>query len=81
MSKYPTPTGEGFYWAKLIHPTRMPEGEDWKSIDWEVVEVIINGGDEDDDDYLGVFVGGVGPMQCVEDFVWGPYVLKPKELK
>lgn len=84
MPRFATPTTEGFYWAKLVHPSRMPPGvppgEDWESIDWEVVEVIINGGDEADDEYLGVFVGGIGVMQWVPDFVWGPRIDKPKEL-
>lgn len=80
MPRFPTPTKEGFYWAKLVHPSRMPEGESWKSVDWEVVEVIINCIDPEDDEHLGVFVGGVSPIQWVEDFVWGPEVVKPLEL-
>lgn len=78
MSKYPTPTNPGFYWAKLVHPHSMPEGEDWKSVDWEVVEIIDNNGDGDE--RLGVFVGGVSPMQWIEDFVWGPQVKRPVEI-
>lgn len=80
MARFPTPTKAGFFWAKLIHPSRMPEGEDWKSFDWEVVEVFINCLDSDDDEALGVFVGGVSPVQWIPDFVWGPEVIKPKEL-
>lgn len=81
MAKYPTPIGPGFYWAKLIHPSNMPNGEDWKSVNWEVVEVFENTLDETDPEYLGVFVGGVSPTQWIEDFVWGPFVQMPVELK
>lgn len=80
MPKFPTPTEPGFYWAKLVHPSDMPEGEDWKSHSWEVVEVFENGLDETSSEYLGVFVGGISPMQWVEDFVWGPRIIKPVEL-
>ena len=50
MSKYPTPNKGGFFWAKLVHPCNMPEGEDWKSSDWEIVEVHDNNGAEEDGD-------------------------------
>lgn len=72
VAKHPTPTRPGFYWAKLIHPTRMPDGEDWASVDWEPVEVFDNNGE--DDERLGVSVPGIGPMQWVLDFVWGPEI-------
>lgn len=72
MAKHPTPTEPGHYWAKLIHPSRMPEGEDWASADWEPVEVFDNNGEGDET--LGVFVPGVGPVQWVQDFVWGPRI-------
>lgn len=72
MPKYPTPMRPGCYWAKLIRPSRMPEGEDWKSQDWEPVVVFDNGGEGDE--ALGVFVPGIGPVQWVPDFVWGPEI-------
>lgn len=81
MKPYPMPQKPGFYWAKLVHPANMPEGEDWKSSDWEVVEVIENCIDETDPEYLGVFVPGISPMQWRPDFIWGPEVIKPEELK
>ena len=79
--KYPTPNHEGFFWAKLVHPSEMPESEDWKSFDWEIVEVHDNNGSEEDGEKWGVFVGGIGPTQWVQDFIWGPEVIRPKELK
>lgn len=75
---YATPDHEGFFWAKLVHPSDMPEGEDWSSTDWEVVEVIDNNGDGDET--FGVFVVGISPMQWLPDFIWGPEVIKPLEL-
>jgi len=81
MAKYPTPTHEGYFWAKLVHPSKMPAGEDWASFDWEIVEVHDNNGCEEDGDKLGVFVPGIGPTQWLEDFIWGPEVKRPKELK
>lgn len=76
---YPTPTRKGFFWAKLIHPSQMPLNEDWASQDWEVVEVFDNNGE--DNEALGVSVPGISPVQWVQDFVWGPEVKRPPELK
>lgn len=83
MKPYPTPTQPGHYWAKLITPTRMPVGDDWRSVDWEVVQVFINDGPgfENDPEYFGVAVPGIGPSQWLPDFVWGPPVKKPEELR
>lgn len=76
MAKYPTPDRPGHYWAKLVHPSQMPLGEDWRSADWEVVSVDINDpcGSQGDPEYLSVLVPGVEPTQWVDDFVWGPRV-------
>lgn len=74
--RYPTPEKPGHFWAKLIHPSRMPEGEDWRSTDWEVVQVFENSADPNDEEYLGVHVPGIEPCQWVQDFVWGPRVEK-----
>jgi hypothetical protein len=79
MKPYPAPTKEGWYWAKLVHPSQMPSGEDWASRDWEVVEVWDNNG-EGDETYA-VHVTGIGPPQWIPDFIWGPEVIKPKELR
>lgn len=70
------PTRPGWYWAKLVTPTRMPEGEDWASPDWEIVEVVDNGGEGDE--ALGVMVAGIQPMQWPRDFTWGPPVADRK---
>lgn len=78
MPRFPTPTREGFYWAKLVHPSNMPEKEDWASQDWEVVHVWDNNGEGDET--FGVSVPGISPTQWIPDFVWGPEVIKPKEL-
>ncbi|KEP71748.1 hypothetical protein DL1_00040 [Thioclava dalianensis] len=72
MPKHPTPNRPGHYWAKLVHPTRMPEGEDWASTDWEVVQVNDNNGEGDE--RLSVSVPGIEPGQWIPDFVWGPEV-------
>ena len=77
IKPYPPPIKPGFYWAKLVHPTRMPPNEDWASTDWEPVEVIVN--DQSDNvspEHLGVFVLGVSPLQWIEDFIWGPQVVR-----
>lgn len=79
MARYPTPDREGHYWAKLVHPTKMPAGNDWRSLDWEVVFVVHNGGDNPNEEW-GVLVTGVGPMQWLVDCVWGPRVDMPPEL-
>lgn len=78
MKKYPTPDREGFFWAKLVHPSGMPEGEEWQSVDWEVVQVFDNNGEGDE--RWGVSVPGISPMQCILDFIWGMEVMRPKEL-
>ncbi len=78
MAKYITPDHEGFFWAKLIHPSKMPAGEDWASLDWEVVQVVDNNGEGDE--AFGVVVGGISPFQWIPDFYWGPEIKKPKEL-
>lgn len=80
MPKFPTPTRPGYYWAKLVHPTRMPEGEDWKSFDWEVVEVFENTLDETDEEHLMASVPGIGPAQAIDGFCWGPEVLPHPDL-
>lgn len=72
MSRYPTPDHEGHWWAKLIHPSRMPEGEDWKSLNWEVVQVVDNNGEVDEK--WSVLVPGIEPCQWLPDFVWGPEI-------
>lgn len=72
---YPTPDHEGWFWAKLVHPREMPEGEDWRSTDWDLVQVVDNNGDgSEDSPEFAVQVGGVSPWQWLEDFVWGPEV-------
>lgn len=78
MIKFPTPKMAGHYWAKLIHPSDMPEGEDWASIDWEVVQVYNNNGEGDET--WGVSVPGIGPTQWLLNFVWGPKVKLPREI-
>lgn len=72
MSRYPTPNRPGFWWAKLVHPSRMPEGEDWASADWEPVQVVDNYGEGDE--ALGVSFPGIEPMQWIPDCIWGPEI-------
>ena len=72
MPKFPAPNAEGHYWAKLVRPSKMPVGEDWRSVHYEVVQVFCNNG-EDDEAFM-VHVPGIAPSQNVNDFVWGPVV-------
>lgn len=70
---------EGFYWAKLITPTRMPKGEDWASVDWEPVCIFDNNGEGD---YaFGVSFPGIAPAQWPKDCIFGPLILKPESLR
>jgi hypothetical protein len=72
MKPHPEPKFPGYYWAKLIHPTGEPEGEDWRSSNWEVVQVNENYGEGTEE--LSVAVPGIGVTQWREDFVWGPRI-------
>jgi hypothetical protein len=76
MKRYPTPEKPGHYWAKLVHPSGMPEGEDWQSMYWEVAQVHVNDnlGKVGDPEYLSVYVPGIAVAQWVEDFIWGPRI-------
>lgn len=74
----PTPTKEGFYWAKLVAPTRVPPNEtadDWKSVDFEPVEVFDNNGEGDE--ALMVMVIGRELSQHLHAFEWGHEIPKP----
>jgi hypothetical protein len=57
----------------------MPETEDWASVNWEIVEVWDNNGEGDEE--FGVSVFGVRVTQWIPDFVWGPKITIPEELK
>lgn len=70
--RYPEPDSEGHYWAKLISPSNMPEGEDWASTDWEVVQVNDNNGEGDEK--WSVAVPGISQSQWLKDFAWGPKI-------
>ena len=74
MARYPTPDHEGHWWAKLIHPVGEPDGEkgEWRSADYEVVQVWDNNGEGDET--FGVHVPGVPVTQWLPDFVWGPEI-------
>lgn len=72
MPNHPTPTAEGHYWAKLVHPHQMPEGEYWASPDWEVVRVCDNNGEGADK--WRVAMHGIEPFQLIESCIWGPQV-------
>lgn len=74
MAKFPTPSSEGHFWAKL----RLADDPDENSIDWEVVQVFDNNGE-------GKFafmasVPGIESGYPLDAFVWGPPVLKPEGL-
>ncbi|NIK47854.1 hypothetical protein [Variibacter gotjawalensis] len=70
------PDQAGYYWAKVIKPEGMRKGEDWRSIDWEIVQVVVNDLSERSTpfDRFGVFVPGIGTMQRVSRLQWGPRV-------
>lgn len=73
-----TPDHEGYFWAKLVTPVNMPEGEDWVSSSWEVVEVFDNNG-EGAEEFM-VFLLGVQHPQPLRSFDWGPEVDRPHNL-
>lgn len=81
-SKYPTPTAEGFYWAKWrIADEGTPEGEQQTPSDsWEVVDVYENSADEKSPEHLRVHVSGQPRSQSLGNFIWGPQVDLPAEL-
>lgn len=79
MKPYPEPNKEGHFWAKLVHPSNMPDNEDWASFDWEVVQVNDNNGVGKEE--YSVAVPGVPTTQWRENFIWGPEVIRPDELK
>lgn len=72
MKPHPAPTVEGYRWAKLVHPNKMPPGEDWASPDWEIVRVVDNNGAGEDQ--FRVAVMGIEPGQLIDGFIWGPPV-------
>lgn len=72
MSTHPMPNIEGHYWAKLVHPHKEPEDEDWVSPDWEVVQVNDNNGSGEDK--WRVSVPGIEPGQLIDAFIWGPRI-------
>lgn len=78
MATYPMPAREGHWWAKL-RLADQPDGEEWNSPDWEVVQVHDNNG-EGDEAFM-VAVPGVPRAQRLDAFVWGPPVHLPEELK
>lgn len=78
MQPYPFPNREGFFWAKLVTVNDEPKGEDWASLDWEVVQVCDNNGEGDEAFYVNV--PGVPKLQWPKNLVWGPEVFKPSEL-
>lgn len=75
--QYPTPTEEGFYWAKW----RIAEdgSTTWikdtpPSLKWEVVEVWQPSGERDQ---FSVNVSGEEKLQSLDNFFWGPGPLEP----
>ncbi len=69
---YPTPTHEGHWWAKL----KLHDNPDLRSVDWEVVQVVDNGGDT-----FMASVPGIESSQPLDAFAWGPKVHKPAQLR
>lgn len=81
--KYPVPTTEGHYWAKL----KLADNPDDNSPDWEVVYVFDNisrpwcEAEIESGECQMVSVPGLEGANAVDAFVWGPEVIKPKDLK
>lgn len=86
MSAYPTPAQAGHYWAKL-KLADQPDGEEWNSSNWEVVQVFDNilrpwcEADIETGECQMVSVPGVSRAQPIDAFVWGPPVPLPTELE
>ncbi|MDR7220326.1 hypothetical protein [Aminobacter aminovorans] len=71
-----TPTKPGYYWAqwrKAVPGTRDAR-ELTPSDRWEPVQVFENALDDQDPQYLMVFVGGVDNAQGLDCFAWGPAI-------
>src|SRR3546814_1217901 len=68
------PTKPGYYWAKLKTPSGMPDGEDWASRNWEIVEVHDSNGEPGSGEEFSVSVFGIPVTQWPLDFFWGPKV-------
>ncbi|BAT61496.1 hypothetical protein GJW-30_1_04053 [Variibacter gotjawalensis] len=69
------PDEPGYYWAKLIKPSGMPKQDDWRSIDWEIVHVVMNDArGQSPSERFAVFIPGVAPMQQIDDLEWGPRI-------
>lgn len=77
-AKLKTPSGGNFYCEGIPAACQgmriEPEGDGWKSQDWEIVQVSENGGDPEDSEFLSVQVFGIPITQWREDFYWGPRV-------
>lgn len=63
------PQVPGYYWAKMTSVSNEPEGEDWLSGKWEIVEVNDNNGEGDE--ALSVQVFGIPVTQWLHNFEWG----------
>jgi len=74
MTKLAVKLEPGYYWAKLLTPTNMPEGEDWASFDWEIVQVNDNCGEPGGPEEFSVSVPGIPVTQWPKDFEWGERV-------
>lgn len=71
----PTPTKEGYFWAKLKTPSYGSyKNESWESVDWEIVSVVDNNGEPGTEEEFYVSVFGVPEVQWREDFFWGEEV-------
>src|SRR3546814_18552689 len=64
----------GYYGAKLKTPSGMPDGEDWASRNWEIVEVHDSNGEPGSGEEFSVSVFGIPVTQWPLDFFWGPKV-------
>lgn len=76
---HPTPTKEGFYWAKwkIADPGTYPNHPQDEHVllkDWEVVNVWESGSPGSGD--MAVHLVGVEKCQSLDCFFWGPGPLK-----
>lgn len=78
-AKLKTPSGGALYGCTIngqpVTGVRIePDGEDWASMNWEIVEVHDNNGEPGSGEEFSVSVFGIPVTQWPLDFFWGPKV-------
>lgn len=71
------PLQPGYYWARLVSPDygdHQERGEDWASVEWEIVELWDNNGAAGSGEEFAVAVPGIPVTQWPRNLEWGPPV-------